>query len=142
MISFEGFEKAINDFHELLMSWWKGKKYSIMLKDELVHTNCSQTTQSIVICSLDIHTKQIQFYSLQNILFHFPWVVPLLTINHNIVLLELNFFTENLKDFEIFSAWIWFLCVHNIDITHQDLHLLKWAMYVTIFFPVNWNTEV
>lgn len=58
---FEGCERAVNDFPLTFDAMIEGKKDSIILrKDDLIHTNCSQTTKSIVICSLAIHTKQIQ----------------------------------------------------------------------------------
>lgn len=62
---FEGCEKAVNDFPLLFDAMIEGKKNSIILnRDDLVHTKCNQTSKSLVVCSLAIHTKQIQSYSL------------------------------------------------------------------------------
>lgn len=37
---------------------------------------------------------------------------------------------------------IFILYAYNIDVTPQELRLLKWAVYIASFLQVDWNTEV
>lgn len=122
VIPFEGCERAVNDFPWTFDVMLEGKKYSIILRrGDLARTNCSQTTKSTVICSLAIYTKQFQSNSLRNILIPFSlgWVLAA-NKSPQIFLLELHFSTETLKDFEIPSAWMWFLSYMHITLM---LHL-------------------